>query len=150
MLTSSEQLTLSFGLSFNDLYGQVGLARLDAKFRGNLGSSDAGLLERLISARSNPDTLSRKQQSELIIELAPHVEDFIGTLFQISSHVRKLQAHHDALAPIYALKRKFVQKKASSGVTKAQATAINGRSVAAELEALFNEPLTEASFVEHV
>ncbi len=150
MLTKSEQLTLSFGLSFEDLYGQEGLARLDAKFRGSLGSADAGLLERLISARSNPDTLSRKQQSELIIELAPHVEDFIGTLFQISSYVRKLQAHHDALAPIYALKRKFVQKKAISGVTKEQATGINGRSVAAELEALFNEPLTEASFVEHV
>ncbi len=150
MLSSSEQLTLSFGLSFNDLYGQEGLTRLDAKFRGSLGSSDVGLLERLISARSNPDTLSRKQQSELIIELAPHVEDFIGTLFQISSHVRKLQAHHEALAPIYALKRKFVQKKAISGVTKEQATAINGRSVAAELEALFNEPLTEASFVDHV
>ncbi|MGH9595031.1 MAG: FAD-dependent oxidoreductase, partial [Bryobacteraceae bacterium] len=70
--------------------------------------------------------------------------------FQISSHVRKLQEHHDALAPLYALKRKFIQKKAISGVTKEQATAINGRSVAAELEALFNEPLTEASFVEHV
>ena len=64
--------------------------------------------------------------------------------------LRALQAKHHSLAPIYALKRRFVQKKAISGVTKEQASAINGLAVAAELEALFNEPLTEASFVEHV
>ena len=57
---------------------------------------------------------------------------------------------HDALAPLYALKRKFVQKKAISGVTAEQASAINGVALAAELESLFGEPLTEASFVEHV
>ena len=150
MHIGSELLTLSFGFSFEDLYRQEGLARLDAEFRAQLHSADAGLLERLIAVRANPDSLPRKQQSELIIELAPHLEDFIGALFQISPQVRKLQAHHDALAPVYALKRKFIQKKAISGVTKEQATAINGLAVAAELEALFNEPLTEASYVEHV
>ena len=97
-----------------------------------------------------PDALARKQQSDLIVELAPHVEDFIGELFGISADLRALQAKHHSLAPIYALKRRFVQKKAISGVTKEQASAINGLAVAAELEALFNEPLTEASFVEHV
>ena len=61
-----------------------------------------------------------------------------------------MQAQHNALAPLYALKRKFVQKKAISGVTAEQAAAIDGRGAGAELEALFNEPLTEESFVEHV
>src|SRR6185369_12331209 len=100
MHIGAEHLTLSFGLSFDDLYRQDGLARLDSEFRQQLHATDAGLLERLIAARSNPDALPRKQQSELMIELAPHVEDFVGALFQIGPHIRKLQAHHDALAPL--------------------------------------------------
>src|SRR4029079_15682533 len=78
------------------------------------------------------------------------LEDFLGELFGISPDLRALQAKHHRLAPVYALLRRSVQKKAISGVTKEQASAINGLGVAAELEALFNEPLTESSFVEHV
>jgi NADPH-dependent glutamate synthase beta subunit-like oxidoreductase/NAD(P)H-flavin reductase len=51
---------------------------------------------------------------------------------------------------MYALKRKFVQKKAISGVKEEQANALNGMALAAELESLFGEPLSEASFTEHV
>ena len=150
MHTSSDQLDLRFGLSFEDLYRQEGLARLDQTFLEQLQSANPALAQRLRDARTSPDALARKQQSDLIVELAPHVEDFIGELFGISADLRALQAKHHGLAPIYALKRRFVQKKAISGVTKEQASAINGLAVAAELEALFNEPLTEASFVEHV
>ena len=133
-----------------EILRQQGLARLDQTFLEQIGSANPALAQRLLDARANPSALARKQQSELIIEIAPHVEDFIGELFGISADLRALQAKHHALAPIYALKRRFVQKKAISGVTKEQASAINGLAVAAELEALFKEPLTEASFVEHV
>ena len=150
MHISSDQLELRFGFSFEDLYRQEGLARLDQTFLEQLQSSNRSLGQRLLDARINPGSLTRKQQSDLIVELAPHVEDFIGELFGISADLRALQAKHHSLAPIYALKRRFVQKKAISGVTKEQASSINGLAVAAELEALFNEPLTEASFVEHV
>ncbi|MGH9647379.1 MAG: pyridine nucleotide-disulfide oxidoreductase, partial [Bryobacteraceae bacterium] len=147
---SSDQLDLRFGLSFEDLYKRDGLARLDQTFLEHLHSANPSLGQRLVDARSSPSALARKQQSDLIVELAPHVEDFIGELFGISADLRALQAKHHSLAPIYALKRRFVQKKAISGVTKEQASLINGLAVAAELEALFNEPLTEASFVDHV
>jgi len=150
MHTSSTQLDLKFGLSFEDLYRREGLVRLDAKFRQHLQAVNAPLLQRLVAVRENPSSLDRKQQSDLIVEIAPHVEDFIGELFGISGALRTLQTKHHSLAPIYALKRRFVQKKAISGVSKDQASAINGLAVAAELEALFNEPLTEASYVEHV
>src|SRR5690242_5515130 len=155
MHNNSDQLHLRFGLSFEDLYRQEGLARLDQTFLEQLHGSNPSLGQRLVDARTNPGSFqtspqTRKQQSDLIVELAPHVEDFIGELFGISAPLRALQAKHHSLAPIYALKRRFVQKKAISGVTKEQASAINGLAVAAELEALFNEPLTEASFVEHV
>ena len=98
----------------------------------------------------NPEALAAKKQSDLIIDVAPHLEDFVGELFRIESAVKSLQARHDVLAPIYAFKRKFVQKKAISGVTKEQASEIDGLALAAELEMLFSEPLTEQSFFEHV
>ena len=150
MPTDSDQLALHFGFSFEDLYRRDGLVRLDGTFLQELQSADVALFDRLTAARTDAAALTRKQQSDLIIDLAPHLEDFIGELFGITADVRKLQGRHDALAPIYALKRKFIQKKAISGVTKEQATAINGTAVAAELESLFGEPLTERSFVEHV
>src|SRR5579872_2590278 len=145
-----DQLDLSFGLSFEDLYRREGLAHLDDIFIEHLQAADAALSQRLIDARLRCEELSRKQQSELILEIAPHLEDFIGELFGISEEIRELQSRHDALAPFYAVKRKFVQKKAISGVTREQASALNGPALEAELEALFNEPLTEASFVAHV
>ena len=143
-------LDLNFGFSFDDLYRREGLVRLDAKFVESLKAADAGLFNRLMEARSIGGALDRKQQSDLIVDLAGHVEDFISELFRIGGEVRALQSRHNALEPLYALKRKFVQKKAISGVTKEQASAINGPAVAAELEALFNGPLTEECFVEHV
>jgi hypothetical protein len=106
MHTNSDQLDLRFGLSFDDLYRQEGLARLDQAFLEQLQSANPPLAQRLLDARANPSSLPRKQQSDLIVELAPHVEDFIGELFGISADLRALQAKHHSLAPIYALKRR--------------------------------------------
>jgi len=159
-MPNSETLSLKFGLSFDDLYRREGLVRLDAAFVDYLKAADAGLCGRLMEARADapPERAAaaniggptRKQQSELLVDMAPHVEDFIAGLFGVSREVVALQARHDALAPVYALKRKFIQKKAISGVTPEKASGINGRACAMELEALFSEPLTEASFVDHV
>ncbi len=145
-----EQLRLAFGFAFEDLYGREGLVRLDAAFCDNLQAADAALLKNMLEAREAPSALTRKQQSELMIAIAPHLEDFIGELFGIAAEVRALQAKHEALAPLYALKRKFVQKKAISGMTAEKAALIHGGALGAELESLFGEPLTEQSFVEHV
>src|SRR5579862_256134 len=145
-----EQLRLAFGFAFEDLYSRESLVRLDAAFCHSLQAADAGLLRQLLEARKDPSALARKQQSELMIAIAPHLEDFIGELFGIVAEVRALQAKHDALALLYALKRKFVQKKAISGMTAEKAALIHGGALGAELESLFGEPLTEQSFVEHV
>ena len=55
-----------------------------------------------------------------------------------------MQARHDALAPLYAVKRLFVQRRAVKGVTPEAAAAIDGAALAAELEALIGEPLDRA------
>lgn len=150
MHKNHDPLQLAFGFAYEDLYSRDGLVRLDAVFREHLESADMALLQRLMKARRCPETLPRKDQSELIIALAPHVEDFLGELFRISDDVRRLQARHHKLGPLYSLKRRFIQKKAISGVTPEMAATYNGPALAADLESLFGEPLTEASFVEHV
>ncbi|HMD47616.1 MAG TPA: hypothetical protein VKG79_00905, partial [Bryobacteraceae bacterium] len=124
MSTSSDQCALGFGLQFEDLYRRDGLMRVDAAFLAQLLASDAGLHIRLLDARVNPGAKTAQQQSELVIELAPHVEDFLGELFEITKEVHALQARHNEFAPFFAFKRKFIQKRAISGVTKEQAEAI--------------------------
>src|ERR1700685_2568335 len=99
----SSVLSLKWGFSFEDLYVREGLVRLDAAFLESL-AGDAALLARLNQARSSGYT--RKLQSDLMIDLAPHVEDFLGELFGITAEVRELQARHNALEPLFAVKRK--------------------------------------------
>src|SRR5271156_710503 len=150
MNTVSHQLDLKWDFSFGDLYAREGLVRLDGEFTRYLKSADVALFNRLMEARANPEPLSRKQHADLIVDLAAPVEDFIGELFGIGAEIRALQARHNALEPWFAIKRKFIQKKAISGVTPEQASLLDGPALAAELGALFGEPVTEESFVRNV
>src|SRR6266481_9139322 len=143
-------LALKHGLEFDDLYRRDGLARIDALFVEHLRAGDVDLHNRLLTGRRDPGALEAKAESELIIDLAPHLEDFIGELFAIAPELRALQARHHELAPIYAVKRLFVQRRAVKGVTAEQAEALDGPALAAALEAKFGESLTELSFATHV
>src|SRR5262249_35837983 len=109
-LPAMSDLALQHGLDFTDLYERDGLVRLDRAFVADLAANDTALHARLMAARAAPDELDRKAESELLVDLAPYVEDFIGDLFGIASEVRALQAKHDALAPLYSVKRLFVQR----------------------------------------
>ncbi|MGP0073430.1 MAG: FAD-dependent oxidoreductase [Bryobacteraceae bacterium] len=150
MSATSEQIPLVFGLRFEDLYARAGLLKLDAAFLNELSAADPGLHARLMDARLNPAERPAKENSELVIALAPYVEDFLGQLFGITKEVQALQARHNEFAPFFAFKRKFIQKRAISGVTVEQAEAIDGPVLGRELEALFGGPLTEQSFFAHV
>ena len=150
MSLDRDQLALGFGFSFEDLYRREGLVKLDARFLEALEATDAQLYQRLTGTRAQPDSVTDKQASELIIEIAPHLEDFIGDLFGIQPDIRALQARHDKLAPLYAVKRKFVQRRALTNITTEQATGIQGPALSLALETLFGEPLTEFAFANHV
>jgi NADPH-dependent glutamate synthase beta subunit-like oxidoreductase/NAD(P)H-flavin reductase len=143
-------LKLPFGLTFEDLYDRAGLVRIDGQFLEHLRASAPELHTRLLAARENPASLALKESSELIIAVSPYVEDFIGELFGIGPDLRALEARHHALAPLFSVKRRFVQKKALTGQTPEKAAAIDGPKLARELEALFQEALTEDSFARHV
>ena len=143
----TDSLSLSFGFTFADLYEREGLLRLDRAF---LDSLEPALREQIIAARENHASIPAKQQSELILAAAPHLEDFIAELFGITEAVRELQQRHHDLAPLFSVKRRFVFKKAASGMTPEKAAVLDGEKLTAQLEALFGGPITQASFVEHV
>src|SRR5579871_1835823 len=119
-----DTLNLKWNFAFEDLYARAGLEKLDRHFVEHLKSSDAALANRLLEARTSPHTIGRKQNADLIVDLAPQVEDFVAELFGIEREIRELQARHNSFEPLFSVKRRFVQKKAISGVTKEQASAI--------------------------
>lgn len=112
---ASGAVTLGFGLQFADLYDRAGLERLDRAFLAVLKNANEELQGRLVQARLQGNVPDRKAQSELLLELVPHLEDFIGDLFKIAVAVQSLQARHDELAALHAVKRSFVQRRATKG-----------------------------------
>src|ERR1700730_4892374 len=134
------ELALQHGLTFADLYERDGLVRLDRAFVPHLAAAETELHDRLMAARSAPDALDRKAESELLVDLAPHLEDFLGGLFGIAGEVRALQARHDRLAPLYSTKRLFVQRRAVKEVKEAEAGQLNGHQLGQELDTLIGGP----------
>src|SRR5215469_11979578 len=120
------ELALNHGLAFADLYERDGLIKLDRSFVAYLGAGDAALHDRPMAARAAPDGLDRKEESDLLDDLAPHVEDFVGGLFGIQAEIRALQQRHDELALLYSVKRLFVQRRAVKEVKEPDAAALDG------------------------
>ncbi len=106
--------------------------------------------ERLHAARAEPDALAAKAEADLLLALAPHVEDFLGTLFGIVPEVRALEARHHELAPLFAVKRQFVQRKAMNAYKADVAAAFDGDALRAELERAMGAPFAELAFANAV
>jgi NADPH-dependent glutamate synthase beta subunit-like oxidoreductase/NAD(P)H-flavin reductase len=147
------ELALAHGLSFADLYDRDGLAQLDQGFVAHLVECDVALHDRLMAARSDPDAIDHQTESDLVVDLAPHLEDFIAELFGIAPEIRALQARHHELAPLYSVKRLFVQRRAVKGVKESDAEEFNGPGLAGELDRLMgvvpDDPLTIAAWERH-
>src|SRR5687768_17700314 len=134
-------MQLGFDIRFNDLYEREGLLRVDRAFLAFLGAADTALRERLVSARKNPPPA--KPESELLVAIAPHVEDFLARLFGIEAEARALAARHNELAPLYSIKRLFVQRRALHKVKPEDAAAVDPVLVEKEL---FGGSFTELQF----
>ncbi len=108
------------------------------------------LRARLDHARSNPDSLDRKAESALLIEIAPWMEDFIARLFGIQKEVAELAARHHQLAPLYSCKRQFVQRRAMNKVNEAEVAGVDGVALEEKLAAEFGAPFSELAFATSV
>ena len=140
-------LVLQHGLSFADLYDRDGLVRLDRAFVAHLADAGPELHARLMAARSDPDAMEDPAESDLVVDLAPHLEDFIGELFGIAGELRGLQARHHELAPLYSVKRLFVQRRAVKGLKEGDAAALDGPALVRELDRLIGVTPDEANTV---
>ena len=135
-----------FGLTFEGLYRPDGLSAIDTAFLGELQKTDAALAERLAMARATPAEVSPADESALIIALAPHLEDFIGTLFGIESALLAAKARQDGLAPLYEVKRQFVQRRALKEVKPEEAATLDGAALEAQLTSLIGGAFDELTF----
>ena len=135
----TNSLRLAFDLRFEDLYSDQGLARVDAAFLADLSTTDSALAERFVAARSvvymNPSQLAAKEEAELLITVAPHLDEFIGELFNIENEVAALRGRHHALAPLFVVKSKFVQRRAMLKIKVDDAAALDGLQLEKEIVA---------------
>jgi len=145
-----QSLVMGFGMSFDDLYDREGLMRVDAAFLDFIGESDATLSERLKAARLAPADLVGKSLSELLIALAPHLEDFLARLFGIETQVQQLAARHHELAPLYSCKRLFVQRRAMTKVKPEEVATIDGPSLEAQLTEYIGAPFSELAYAKKI
>ncbi|HXM83758.1 MAG TPA: FAD-dependent oxidoreductase [Burkholderiales bacterium] len=140
-------MKLGFGIRFDDLYEREGLMRLDQAFLRFLRESDRALHERLLAARNAPEKLAAKEESDLLVALAPHVEDFLPKLFGIEAEARALAEKHNELAPLYSVKRQFVQRRALHKIRPEEIKAVDPQALE---DRLFGGPFTELQFAKKV
>ncbi|PTR16644.1 pyridine nucleotide-disulfide oxidoreductase [Nitrosospira sp. Nsp2] len=141
---------LGFGMDFTDLYRREGLLRLDQAFLEFLREGEEGLRLRLDHARAQPDSLDRKEEAALLIEIGPWMDDFIARLFGIEREVSALAARHHELSPLYSCKRQFVQRRATNKVSEAEIAQVDGIALEGKLAAELAEPFSELAFARKV
>ncbi len=129
-------LKLSYGIEFADLYNREGLAKLDAAFVEHLKTADVELHNRFVSVRYGQSAIEKKDESNLLIALAPKLEEFIAELFNIREQVSKLQFAHNELGDLYNAKRLFVQRAAIKFSKPAELPNLNGGELEKQLLSL--------------
>ena len=141
---------ISHGITFADLYSRDGLIVVDAAFQRALGAADEELAQRLVSSRTNPGDVTKKDESALILEMGPHLDRFIATLFDIDAAVDALTERHVELAPLYMVKRQFVQRRAVAAYKADEAVTFDGLAIEFELSVMFGERFSELAFARHI
>ncbi|MBS0325765.1 MAG: pyridine nucleotide-disulfide oxidoreductase, partial [Proteobacteria bacterium] len=142
-------LALAFGFEFADLYRQEGLEAIDRAFLDFAGAADAALRDRLVAARASPEALPAKDESELILDLAPHLERFVAVLFGIVDEVAVSKHRHDEQAPLFAVKRQFVQRR-TARIGPDEARGLDGPALERELRHVFGGRFDELTYASHV
>jgi NADPH-dependent glutamate synthase beta subunit-like oxidoreductase/NAD(P)H-flavin reductase len=145
---ADNSLALGFGFSFAGLAAREGLVRLDRSFLEHLAAEDATLHGRLMAARAAPDAVAARDESDLVVALGPHLDGFVAALFGIEAETLALAREAQALDPIHACKRLFVQRQAVKKYP--DPSGFDGPALRAMLVTRLGAALTEQSFAERV
>ena len=147
---SLEGTLARMGFAFADLYDRTRLPALDASFLAHLKAADSACATQLLAARAAPDALALQDESALILALAPHLERFLEMLFGIGAESAQLAARHHTLDPLYAIKRNFVQRRASTKYKADQARGFDGDELAQALRTHLGGEFDELRFAVQV
>lgn len=139
---------LSFGFTFKDLHDASALEKLDGIFLSFLKEGSSDLAERLKNARQTKPNPT--EESALLLDLAPFVEDFIGNFFSLEREIQSLQDRTFHLAPLYRCKRLFIQRQAAKAFTKEDVQHFNGPHLQHKIEVLLGKPYSDLVFARHV
>src|SRR5438552_2579876 len=146
MSSAAPRLSLAFGFRFEDLYSVAGLARLDGEFVRALAAADAALAERFAAARHDPAALAYREEAELLIAAAPHLDRFVARLFAIEEEWEELVESHHLLAPLFRVKRKFVQRRAMLKIKAEEAAKLDGPALEARVAERLGGAFDELAF----
>ena len=143
-------MRLAHGFSIADLYRQESLERLDGIFLQRLALNDGALHGRLLTARSAPDDISKRDESALILAVAPVLEAFLIKFFGIAGAADALAGRHAELAPIYEVKRQFVQRQAAKLIPPEQASQSDGPALLHSLKGRMGGEFDELAFAKKI
>ena len=150
MSATAPALSLAFGLAFEDLHDVSGLERLDGEFLRWLAAADGALHARFTAARADPPSLAYKDEADLLIAVAPHFDRFIAHLFAIEDEWQDLVEGHHRLAPLFRVKRKFVQRRAMLKIKPEDAAKLDGAALEADMAARLGGAFDELAFAQKV
>lgn len=117
-MTINPELRLN-GFTFNELFHADGLSRLDQKFLTLLAERNSDLHQQLLAYRNQTSTLSTIETSELLINCAKVLEEFIGDLFGIEEAIAISRTKTTSHNPIAAFKKYYVLRRGKKEVSKA-------------------------------
>ncbi|GAB6051657.1 FAD-dependent oxidoreductase [Magnetospira thiophila] len=143
-------LALAHGLGFEDLYDLNGLNKIDAHFLQDLEAVDQDLHGRLVNARQSPEALEKADESQLILDLAPHLENFVAVLFHMDEALGELIDVQTGLEFFFKSKRNFVQRLAAKAFKPEEAETFDGPALWQQVVAHAGRPLNQASFARAV
>ncbi len=99
------------GFRYSDLHDSSRLAQLTAAFDDFLRAEDGPLFSRYDAHRGGGARLRGPEESELLLEVGAHLSRFVARLFNAEDDFAALRDAAGRDAPIFRVKREFVQRR---------------------------------------
>lgn len=132
----TKQLRLKLAdFTYADLFDAARLPHLDAEFLRFLARRDSGLALRFRAYRDG-ESIEARALSELLIDVARHLEDFLVDAFRIEAARDALRAATTEDAAVHAFKDRFAKRRAGRAASEQQTFDELDAQLALELDAV--------------
>ena len=131
-----------------DLYSTDGLKKIDDLFLNAVEKHSPNLLQELVCARNE-----KSGDTNLILELAHVLEEFICKIFCIESEVEVNRVLNEEFLSIYKCKRNFVQRYALKKFSSPETLSVKFEESFRKLKNILNLPgptIDDSTFAKHV